>query len=107
MKLERRGNARVDLLMNDMVRLEVRSRVRLLDISLSGALIACDTPFPVGAQGHLRIGLAALPFSAEMEVRREQSGPRRPLAAGLGAVFASMDDGSRRSLEEFLRRASE
>jgi c-di-GMP-binding flagellar brake protein YcgR len=107
MSIERRRTPRVRVSTEEVVHIELRRRVRLLDISLTGALIACDTPFPLGARGHLRAGLASMPFTADLRVSREHSVLRRTAETGLGAMFASMDDTSRRSLEQFLRRASE
>jgi c-di-GMP-binding flagellar brake protein YcgR len=104
---ERRRSVRVDVVTNGFVRVELRRRVRLLDISLSGALMACDLRVPVGSRGHLRMGLASAPFSADLTVCREHAPTRKLAHAGLGALFASMDENSRRSLEQFLRRASE
>jgi hypothetical protein len=107
MTVERRRYPRVDAPAGLMVRVGLRHTVQLLDISLSGALLACDTPLPAGVRGRLRAGLASDPFTADLLVRREH--PRTPAAlhTGLGALFVSMDDASRRSLERFLRRASE
>ena len=107
MTTERRRYARVDAPAGLMVRVGLRHSVQLLDISLSGALLACDTPLPAGSRGRLRAGLASDPFTADLLVKREH--PRNPVAryTGLGALFVSMDDASRQSLERFLRRASE
>jgi c-di-GMP-binding flagellar brake protein YcgR len=105
--LERRRYARVDAPAGQIVRAEVRHRVQLLDISLSGALLACETPLPVGSRGRLRAGLASEAFTAYLQVRREHMRTALPDQTGLGALFLSMDDASRRSLEQFLRRASE
>ena len=104
---ERRRYARVDTPAGQVVRVELRHRVQLLDISLSGALLACETPLPVGVRGRLRTGLASDPFTALLQVRREHLRSPAPSQTGLGALFLSMDDISRRSLEQFLRRASE
>lgn len=103
--IERRRTPRAELLPDQTVRVELRHRVQLVDISLSGALVAGDAELPVGARGHFRAGLASTPFSAEVTVRRHQP---RPLArqVGLGTTFSSMDEQSRRSLEQFLRRGS-
>jgi len=107
MTLERRRHARVDAPAGQFVRVELRHRVQLLDISLTGALLACQTPLPVGTRGRLRAGLASDAFTAYLQVRREHPRNALPQQVGLGALFLSMDDTSRRSLELFLRRASE
>jgi hypothetical protein len=86
----------------------VRQRVRLLDISVLGVLMGCNAVLPVGTEGRLRAGLGTGPFDVGVHVQREQAAvnvgaePRT-----VGATFVSMDAMSRRSLEQFLGRASE
>jgi hypothetical protein len=88
-------------------RIHLRTRVRMLDISLSGALLAAETPLPVGASARLQSGLGAGPFGSDVQVRRHVGLPPGTALQGLGAMFTTMDDRSRRSLEEFLRKASQ
>lgn len=88
-------------------RLEVRSRVRLLDISLTGALVAGEVPLPIGTRAQLRSGIASGTFTPDVEVRRVSKPAGRVPASGMGAVFVAMDERSRRSLEQFLKKASE
>ena len=88
-------------------RLEVRSRVRLLDISLTGTLVGGELTLPIGARAQLKAGLASGTFSPEVEIRRTADPSGRVAATGLGAVFLGMDERSRRNLELFLRKASE
>ena len=45
-------------------RLDLRTRVRLMDISLSGALLAAELPLPAGASAELRSGLGCGSFRA-------------------------------------------
>jgi c-di-GMP-binding flagellar brake protein YcgR len=104
--VERRRTPRVDLLPDETVRMELRHRVQLLDISLTGALVACEVKLPIGTRGQLRAGLASMPFTAELVVGRHQPRPAQR-QVGLGAIFSSMDEQNRRSLEQFLRRGSE
>ncbi len=87
--------------------MELRHRVQLLDISLTGASLGCDTKLPVGTRGHFRAGLASVPFTADLMVRRHHVRPAPLRQAGLGALFCSMDERSRETLEQFLRRGSE
>jgi c-di-GMP-binding flagellar brake protein YcgR len=88
-------------------RLELRTRVRLLDISLSGALLAAELALPTGVPARLRSSLGSSTFHSDVEVRRDVSlAPGVPLH-GLGAAFTTMDERSRRSLEDFLRKASQ
>jgi hypothetical protein len=86
-------------------RLEVRTKIRLVDISLSGALVAGEAALPVGTRAQLRAGVGPAPFAPEVQVKRQVDRTGRD--AALGTVFVGMDERSRRSLEEFLRKASE
>ena len=104
---ERRRTPRVELTADETVRVELRHRVQLMDISLTGALIACGVKLPVGIRGYLRTGLAAGTFTAEIESRRHHRLAEQDGQMSLGAIFSSMDEESRRNLERFLRRASE
>jgi len=88
-------------------RLDLRTRVRLLDISLSGALMAAEIGLPVGASAQLRSGLGANAFRTDVQVRRSVDLVTGVTRHGLGAMFTTMDDRSRRTLEDFLRKASQ
>jgi c-di-GMP-binding flagellar brake protein YcgR len=104
---ERRRTPRVEMQPQEDLRLELRHRVQLLDISQTGALVACDSALPVGTRGKIRIGLGAEPFSAELSVKRHHAKSPRREQVGLGTMFGSMDDRSKRQLELFLQRAKE
>lgn len=95
------------MLPDEVMRVELRHRVQLLDISLTGALIACEVKLPVGTRGQFSAGLAAVPFTAEVVLGRHHPRPAPQGQTGLGASFASMDERSREHLEQFLRRGSE
>ncbi len=86
------------------VRIQTHGRVRLLDISASGALLAPEEPLPVGIEGRLRLPLAGVPSETPVEVRRVE-----PAAGGRGAVagvvLKMMPADQQDTLEEFLRRA--
>jgi hypothetical protein len=88
-------------------RLEMRTKVRLVDISLSGVLLSADAPLPVGTRAQLRAGVGAGPFCPDIRVERLGSRTDQGVALGWGTVFLDMDDASRKSLENFLRKASE
>jgi c-di-GMP-binding flagellar brake protein YcgR len=105
---ERRRAPRVTLVLPAECRLELRTRVRLLDISLTGTLLSSDTQLPVGTQGQLRAGIAAATFAPSLQVRRvSDRASGRETSQGVGAMFVDMDERSRESLEAFLRKASE
>ena len=105
--IERRRTPRVELRVHEVCRLELRHRVQLLDISQSGALLGCDAGVPLGTRGQFRAGLASLPFSAEVDVKRQQVRSAAKKQLGLGTQFASMDERSRQHLDQFLRRAKD
>lgn len=103
---ERRRDSRWDVRDGVQCRLDLRTRVRLIDISATGALLAGDVAVPVGTHGHLRSAMGPAPFASDVEVRRVGTASARP-ALAIGAIFVEMNDRSRRSLEQFLKRASE
>ena len=105
--IERRRSPRIELQADEAVRLELRHRVQLLDISQSGALLGCDTALPIGSRGQLRAGLAAAPFNAEIDVKRHHTRSLKAGQVGLGAQFTAMDDRSRNSLDGFLKRGKD
>jgi hypothetical protein len=84
--------------------LQVGARVRLVDISASGTLLAGEVTAPVGATGRLRAGVG-LGFTPAVEIRRHATVAQRP-GRGVGARFTNMDDRSRQSLEDFLKKAN-
>ena len=100
---ERRLAPRINLGDGIDCRLDLRARVRLVDISFGGALLAAEFPVPVGAAAQLHSGLGGNVLRAHVQVRRTVGVPLK----GLGAMFTDMDERSRRSLEEFLRKASQ
>jgi c-di-GMP-binding flagellar brake protein YcgR len=102
---ERRKSPRVELDVEESVRLELRHKVHLLDISQSGALVASDVALPVGTRGQLRTDLAARPFSSEVMVTRRHRKTSAGGKAAMGTRFVSMDGRSTEHLDQFLRRA--
>jgi len=80
--------------------------VRVLDISLTGALVSCDLPLPVGARGKL---LASAPdgrLGAGFYVSRRKV-EMTATGGTFGAAFVDLDENNQKCLEHFLRRASE
>ena len=101
--VERRRTPRVDLGGDGELRLELRQRAQLLDISRSGVLVACDAVVPLGTKGQFRTGLAGLPFTAEVAVKRHaKRGGGKGTAHG--ASFGTMDERSVKHLEGFLQK---
>jgi hypothetical protein len=102
---ERRQTPRVSVGGRVECQLDLRSRVRLLDISLSGALLGADVTMPVGSAAQLRSGLGAGPLRTDVQVRRSARLAGDVALKGVGAVFTAMDDRSRQTLEDFLKKA--
>ena len=105
--IERRRTPRIDIDVDESLRLELRHRVQLLDISQSGALLGTEADLPVGTRGQLRAGLAAVPFSTEVSVKRHHTRSLPRGQVGMGTQFAAMDDRSRQSLDQFLKRGKD
>jgi hypothetical protein len=97
---ERRRMPRVELGAGRECRLDLRTRVRLLDISVSGVLLSGEIRLPVGTRAHMQTSLAAVPFGGEITVRRIAG------ESAVGATFMALDERSRQRLEAFLRRAN-
>jgi len=104
---ERRKYRRVEVADDETVRVELRHRVQLLDISVTGALIACEAKLPLGTRGQFTAGLADTPFTAQLVVGRHHPREVQHGQIGLGASFGTVDEQSREHLEQFLRRGSE
>ena len=104
---ERRQSPRIAVEGGVECRLDLRTRVRMLDISLGGTLLAAELALPVGANAELRTGLGATAFRTDVQVRRAVGLPTGVSLNGLGTMFTTMDERSRRSLEDFLRKASQ
>ena len=104
---DRRQSPRMPLDGVVQCRLDLRARVQMLDISLSGALLASELPLTAGVGAELRSALGATTFRSDVQVRRTVGLTAGPLPNGIGAIFTTMDERSRRSLEEFLRKASQ
>ena len=102
--IERRRSTRVELPVHENVTLELRHRVQVLDISETGALLGCDAAVTVGTRGKLRAGVAANIFTAQVDVKRHHPRPPVRSKVAIGTAFGSMDERSRRFLDDFLQR---
>ena len=83
------------------------STVRLVDISLSGVLLASSQPIGASERAELRAAFDGDAFTSVVEVRRVQSeAPDGEVGSvSLGVRFVDHDEDSRRALGQFLRRA--
>lgn len=101
---ERRRTPRVALDGKDEFRLARRVRVRVVDISAGGALLAADERVPVGSVGRLQVSLGGHQFEGQLQVKREQ-----PALSGhghlLGGVVTPSQARHQEALAQFLRRA--
>lgn len=79
------------------------TRVKVIDISLEGVLLACDRPVP-SRIASLRVPLAAGRFTSDVMVRHEQPLPGE--TRRVGASFVELSPESRQALEDLLARAA-
>lgn len=100
---DRRRTPRVETQGRLQVRLGRRLRVRIVDISASGALLASDEPLPAGSTGRLQVLLGGGQFEGEIAVRREQAVPGGRVL--LGTSLTPAQPRHQETLEAFLRRA--
>lgn len=104
---ERRRTPRLPTLSGDELSFLVSNTVRLVDLSLTGAMLASSLGWPVGREAELRTLLNGESFAATVDVRRavpeagehSQSGYAR-----LGVAFTSLDESSRNCIRRFLNR---
>jgi c-di-GMP-binding flagellar brake protein YcgR len=103
---ERRQAARVAAKDGSELWLERPHAVRLVEISMTGALLRASHGPPPGERGELRTKLGDHTFSAQVEIRRVvPSGQgESPGRYSLGVTFVSLDSENRRCLERFLRQ---
>jgi c-di-GMP-binding flagellar brake protein YcgR len=106
MQEERRQTARVPPKEGSELWLARPHAVRLVEISMTGALLRASHGPPVGERGELRAKLNDHTFSAQVEIRRVVAhGPgEMPGRYSLGVTFVSLDSENRRCLERFLRQ---
>jgi PilZ domain len=105
---ERRRTARIAVGDGREVGLGLARVVRLVDISMTGALMRASHDSPVGQRGELRTKLGDNTFVVLVEIRRVVSEPGQGESGGgyytLGVAFVSLDAENRRCLERFLRQ---
>jgi hypothetical protein len=104
LQVERRRAPRVTVSGHRMM-LSANLRVRVVDISVGGVLMACSSAVP--GDGTLFLGLGGAPFIAELRVRPAPSGRALGSPPLVGAAFVRMDATSRQALEAFLLKAKD
>jgi len=103
--LERRRTPRVPVMEDHRVGMPLAVTVRLIDISTGGVLISSTQQMNVGQKARLHTTLGSEPFNVEVEVRRVADVGSEANGRGryrMGAVFTSLDEIARRSMEHFL-----
>jgi hypothetical protein len=106
-RVERRRTPRMPVNVDVECGVDLRVRVCLLDLSFSGALLEAPTTLPVGTRARLRTMLGGERFTPIVQVQRVAAAPSAgPPQVSVGALFAAMDERSRRSLEAFLQKVS-
>jgi hypothetical protein len=82
------------------------STVRLVDISLSGVLLASSRPIGLSDRTVLRAAFDGDAFTSAVEICRVQpeAPGGEPGSVRLGGRFVDPDEGNRRVLAQFLRR---
>lgn len=104
MYTDRRQSPRV-IVRNHSVGLRTSHRVRVLDISTGGALLAGVNHEP-GLRGTLRVPLSSSALSCDVEVRQQQVlAGDNGLEARSGVSFVGMSIADRQALNQFLGRA--
>jgi len=104
---ERRRTARAVVRGECEIELGLASVVRLVDISMSGALMRASQDWPIGQRGELRTTLGDNTFVVEVEIRRAAAELGQAEWAGnhkVGVAFVSLDPQNRRCLERFLKQ---
>lgn len=103
---ERRRTPRVPVTGGQTFTLGRRIRVRVVDISANGALLASEEPLPVGTSGQLQLLLGGGRFQGDVRIAR--SGPAGHSEGYLlGATVAAAEPRYQEPLEDFLRRAGD
>jgi c-di-GMP-binding flagellar brake protein YcgR len=79
---------------------------RLLDIGLSGVLVSSSLPLEVGQCARLSTRLGERAIDADIEVRRVSAVRDDNGGYKIGARFVSLDEATRRAMQQFLAERS-
>lgn len=100
--VERRRAPRVAVADGIPAGITAANSVRVVDISLSGVLLASSRSATVGTRGRLSFTIGGNPLAAEVEIRRVTESPD---ASGfrIGARFVDITPAQRDAIERFAR----
>ncbi len=101
-QIERRRAVRHEVEADATVGIRSSQSVRVIDISVGGALLASTRPAPVGTRGRLTISIAGNPLAAEVEIRRVVESPDHTNFR-LGARFLDITNEQRDVIERLVR----
>ena len=103
---DRRQSRRVPVTGEARCDMTTWSTVRLVDVSLGGALLVSQRRVSARERAELRVAFDGDAFSSEVEIRRIENGRHADSGSvRLGIRFKDPDPESRRVLGQFLRRA--
>jgi c-di-GMP-binding flagellar brake protein YcgR len=100
--VDRRKTARVTMPAGLRFERPVVMSVRLLEISMSGVLMAATQPLEVGQVAQLSARIGAQAIETSIEVRRVAAGDVGKGAYRIGARFVSLDPSTAAMLRQFL-----
>src|SRR5689334_6624106 len=99
---ERRRLARAVITDTELSVLTLPIPVRLLDISLNGALFESSNAVDVGTRGTLRFNFGGSPFSADVKVQRLEPSPTDRAGRYLiGAAFVALSRDDQQVIQRF------
>ena len=100
--IERRRSPRYQTHAGELALFPASVPVRVIDLSVAGALLQSAQPVTVGTRGQLRLNLEGEAFCADVQVCRVTP---QELEGGfdLGAEFVGIGDESRQLIERFAR----
>ena len=101
---ERRRSPRVALGALELAVMPFDVSVQVLDVSTKGVLFRAFRAVPLGARGQLRLNLAGLPFSAEVEVQRVSLIPEESGMFRIGVMFVEPDLEHQKMIERFVNQ---
>lgn len=101
-QIERRRAVRHEVEADATVGIRSSQSVRVIDISVGGALLASTRSAPVGTRGRLTISIAGKPLAAEVEICRIAESPDH-INFRIGTRFLDITNEQRHVIERLVR----